>query len=110
MHKVSYLSSNTDLTNMKFTWERITVDRVVSPNPVKVGSVILSPDSDSNKADISFYDGESTSDPKILTIRSAGGVTKTVNFQPYLQAQRGLYADIGSNVGEVLIQLNWEPE
>ena len=95
---------------MRFTWERITVDRVVSPNPAKVGSVILTPDSDSNKADISLYDGESDQDPKILTIRSAAGVSETINFQPYLQTQRGLYCKAGSNVGEVLIQLNWSEE
>lgn len=95
---------------MEFTWERIEVDRVVSPNPTKVGSVILTPRNDTKKADISLYDGESTNDPKILTIRTASGVTNTVSFQPYLQTQRGLYCDIGGDVGEVLIQLNWEPE
>lgn len=95
---------------MLFTWERITVDQVVSPNPTKVGSVILTPKNDEKRADISLYDGESTNDPKIITIRSAAGVTKTVNFQPYLQTQRGLYCDVGGDVGEVLVQLNWEPE
>ena len=95
---------------MKFTWFRITGSQVASPNPVSIGSVILSPDSDSNKADITLYDGESSIDPKILTIRTSAGVTQTVNFQPYMKTQRGLYCVIGSNVGEVLIQLNWEKE
>jgi len=95
---------------MQFTWERITVDQVVSPNPARIGSVILTPVNDSKKADITLYDGESTSDPKIITIRTATGVTHTVNFQPYLQTQRGLYCDVGGDVGEVLIQLNWDKE
>ncbi|KKK48676.1 hypothetical protein LCGC14_3142740 [marine sediment metagenome] len=95
---------------MEFTWIRATTDQVVSPNPSKVGSVILTPSNDSKKADISLYDGESTSDPKLLTIRTASGVTNTVNFQPYLETKRGLYLDIGGDVGEVLIQLMWEPE
>ena len=95
---------------MKFHWYRIVADQVVSPNPAMVGSVILTPVNDSKKGDITLYDGESTSDPKILTIRTATGVTKTVNFQPYLQTQRGLFCDVGGDVGEVLIQLRWEPE
>ena len=95
---------------MEFTWERIDADRVVSPNPTKVGSVILTPSDDSKKTYVSLYDGESTSDPKILTIRTSPGVTETVNFHPYMQTQRGLYCEIGRYVGEVLIQLNWEKE
>lgn len=95
---------------MDFTWIRITGDQVISPNPTRIGSVILSPDGDNNKADATFYDGESTSDPRLLTIRTGSGVTKVINFQPYLQTQRGLYVDIGSMVGEVFIQLQWEPE
>ena len=95
---------------MEFTWERIDADRVVSPNPTKVGSVILTPSNDSKKTYVSLYDGESASDPKILTIRTLSGETKVVNFQPYLQTQRGLFADVGGDLGEVLIQLNWEPE
>jgi len=95
---------------MDFTWIRITGDQVVSPNPSKIGSVILTPDSDSSKADITLYDGESTGDPQLITIRGGGGITKVVNFQPYLETHRGLYCDIGSNVEEVLIQLCWEAE
>ncbi len=95
---------------MNFTWVRLTTDGVVSPNPVRVGAVILTPVNDSKKADISLYDGESASDPKLLTIRTGTGVTNAVNFTPYLQSQRGLYCDIGGDVGEVLIQLMWEPE
>ena len=95
---------------MEFTWIRITADQVVSPNPAMVGSVILSPDSDNDRADVSLYDGENTTEPKLITIRSGPGVTNTVNFQPYLQTQRGLYCEIGRYVGEVLIQLMWEKE
>jgi len=95
---------------MKFTWIRIRADGVVSPNPTMVGSVILSPDSDDDRADITLYDGENSNEPELLTIRTAPGVTNTVNFQPYLQTQRGLYCEIGRYVGEVLIQLKWESE
>ncbi len=95
---------------MRFTWERITTDRVISPNPAKVGSIIVTPDSDSSKADITLYDGESTGDPQLCTIRTGGGITQTINFKPYLETQRGLYVDIGSNVEEILVQLCWEAE
>ena len=95
---------------MKFTWIRATTSQVVSPNPAKVGSIIVTPDSDSSKADVTFYDGESTADPQILQLRGGGGITQTINFQPYLESKRGLYMEEGSNVAEVLIQLMWEPE
>ncbi len=95
---------------MKFTWIRSTTSHVLSPNPAKVGSIIVTPDSDSNKADVTFHDGESTGDPQILQIRGGGGITQTINFQPYLETKRGLYMSEGSNVAEVLIQLMWESE
>ncbi len=95
---------------MKFTWYRITADQVVSPNPAMVGTVIVSPDSNDDRADITLHDGESAQDPKIITVRTGAGVTNSVNFQPYMQTQRGLYCEIGRYVGEVLIQLMWEKE
>ncbi len=95
---------------MRFTWERITVDQVVSPNPAKIGSVILTPSSDTKKTTVTLHDGESTSDPEILTIRTGTGITNTVNFQPYLQTKRGLYLNVGGDLGELLVQLNWDEE
>lgn len=82
----------------------------MSPNPAKVGSIIVTPDSDTSKADITLHDGESTQDPQIITIRTGSGITKSISFTPYLETQRGLYIDIGTNVEEVLVQLCWEPE
>ncbi len=95
---------------MKFTWERITVSQVVSPNPTMIGSVIVSPNSDSKKTFISMYDGESISDPEIVTIRTSSGVSEKVNFQPYLETKRGLYVTAGGDLGEALIQLLWKEE
>lgn len=95
---------------MGFTWRTITKDGVVSPNPSQLGAVILSPDGTANVADITLYDGESTSDPKILTIYSGTGSTRVINFTPYLETKRGLYVDIGSNVDSVLVQLCWDDE
>ena len=95
---------------MEFTWIRATTDQVVTPTPAKVGTVIVTPSSDTKKGNISLYDGESVVDPKILSIYTGTGRIETVNFQPYLQTQRGLYLDIGGDVGEVIIQLMWEPE
>ena len=95
---------------MKFTWERITVSQVVSPNPTMIGSVIVTPNSDSKKTFVTLYDGESTSDPEIVTIRTSSGVSERVTFQPYLKTKRGLYVTAGGDLGEALIQLLWEAE
>lgn len=102
--------SNTGCTKVEFTWVRMTTDGVVVTAPGKIGTVIVTPDSSSNQADVTLYDGESTQDPQLITIRTGAGVTKSVNFQPYLQTQRGVYLDVGSNVEEVLIQLCWDKE
>ena len=95
---------------MEFTWMRTTLSGVVSNTPAKVGSVIVTPGGASDKADITLYDGESTTDPPLLTIRTLTGETKVINFQPFLQTQRGLYVEEGAHVEEVLIQLLWEKE
>lgn len=95
---------------MRFTWERITFSRVISPNPAKVGSVIVTPRNDSKKTFITLHDGESTGDPEIITIRTASGVSNSVNFSPYLETQRGLYLTAGGDLGEVLVQLMWDKE
>ncbi len=104
------ISSNIATINMLFSWQRITLDGVISLTPAKVGSVIITPSNDSKKTYVTLYDGESTSDPPLLTIRCLTGETKVVNFQPYLQTQRGLYADVGGDLGEVLIQIQREKE
>jgi len=95
---------------MNFTWERVITDGVVSPNPTRVGSIILTPSSATKYTSVVLYDGESTADPKILTILSGTGVTRVINFQPYLETKRGLYIDVGGDLSEVLIQLQWDKE
>lgn len=95
---------------MRFTWHRITTNQVISPNPANIGSVIVTPDGDDDRADVTLYDGESAQDPQILQIRTGAGTTDTINFQPYLQTQRGLYIEFGNHAEEVLVQLQWESE
>jgi len=95
---------------MSYTWVRATVDQVISLSPGFVGCVIVTPDSDDDTAYISLYDGESTTDPKILRIRCSAGVTKVVRFQPPLKTQRGLYVDFEDHAEEVLIQHSWGAE
>jgi len=92
---------------MGSTWTRVTTSQKVSKVGCRVVSVILTPDSSSTNADVTLYDGESTSDPALFTLRSGAGVTHQLNFTPPLDCQRGLYVAIGSNVTEVVIQ--WEP-
>ena len=92
---------------MGSTWTRVTTSQKVSKVGCRIGSVVLTPDSSSNNADVTLYDGESTSDPVVFTVRSGAGVTHQLNFTPPLDCQRGLYVAIGKNVSEVVIQ--WEP-
>jgi len=94
---------------MRYGWTRVTNDQVVSNTPAWIKSVILT-DNGSGAADITLYDGSSTSDPAILKIRAAQNSTKHVEFSSPFITLRGLYVDIGSNVNEALIQLVWEKE
>ena len=92
-----------------YTWERITFDRVLSTSPVFISNIIVTPDAQA-QADITLYDGESTGDPQIITVKSGTGITKNIHLNPALQTQRGLYIDIGSNVEEALVCYSWEKE
>lgn len=90
---------------MDFSWLRITLSGVISLSPAQLGTVILTPKNESKKTYVTLYDGESAQDPELCTIRCLSGETKVVNFQPYLQTQRGLYCYCGGDLGEVLIQV-----
>jgi len=92
---------------MSYNWTRLTTDQVVSKVACNLGAVVVTPNGDSKKGNIVLYDGESTSDLPIITIRTGTGVTKTVRFTPPLLCRRGLYVDLGSHVDECLVQ--WEP-
>lgn len=85
------------------------VDTKVCTAPVSIERVVVTPDS-AAVGDITLYDGESSNDPEILTIRTASGETKVIPFAPGLKTKRGLYLDVGSNVEDVLIQFSWGKE
>ena len=95
---------------MKYTWFRVDGDQVITKSPSLVGCVIVTPNGDSKTTNVTLYDGESASDPEIITIRSGVGVTRVVRFQPCLQTQRGLYFKAGGSLEEALIQVQWESE
>jgi hypothetical protein len=92
-----------------YGWTRVTNDQVVSNSPAWLAAVILTDDGNGN-ADITLYDGESTDDPAILTVRASQNSTKSLTFTQPLKTERGLYVDVGSNVNEALIQLVWDKE
>lgn len=94
---------------MRFDYITSAVDTKVCTAPVFIVRVVVTPDS-ATVGDITLYDGESSNDPEILTIRTASGETKVIPFSPGLQTKRGLYLDVGSNVEDVLIQFSWDKE
>lgn len=92
-----------------YKWERVTYSMVLSPTPVFVGCVILTPAA-LKDGDITLYDGESDQDPQLIQIRTGSGITRVIRFQPCLETQRGLYIKCGVNVDEVLVQYQWMKE
>jgi hypothetical protein len=94
---------------MTYTWIRAVTSQVIIPSPACVGAVIVNSDT-TDVCQVTLYDGESTSDPVIMTIAASQYETKVINFQPYLVTKRGLYVYLGTHTQEVIIQLGWEKE
>lgn len=95
---------------MSYTWVRATVDQVICNAPGWIGNIIVVPSNSSKKGTATIYDGESSSDPEIVTVMTLTGDTKQIIFSPPLKTQRGLYLDVGGDTQEVLIQHSWGPE
>jgi len=93
----------------KTLYQRITVDQVISTSPVKIYALIITSDGNGD-ADAGVYDGESTSDNKIVTLYTVDESLASIIFAEPLETQRGLFIDIGSNVTEVLVQYTSERE
>lgn len=86
-----------------YDWVRITNDQKVSLTPCAVGSVVITSDG-TGATSVTLYDGESTDDPKLLSVKAANGTTRVVNLNPPLITKRGLYVDLGNNADTCLIQ------
>jgi hypothetical protein len=89
---------------MSYRWERVTVSQVLSKAACNIGNVIVTPNGDSNNGNITLYNGESSGDPVIITVRTGTGRTGQVVMSPPLLCDRGLYVVLGSHVDECLIQ------
>ena len=94
---------------MTYTWVNVATARVVSTSPAHVASIVVTP-KETKKGYVILYDGQSTGDPKILTVRCNTGVTQVINFQPPLVTHRGLYVDTLHDIDDLIIQLAWEHE
>jgi len=85
-----------------YTWQRLTGDNKVSNSPCLIATVIVMPH-DNKKAKAVLYDGESSSDPQIIEIKTANGESKSINFNPALQTIRGLFVDFVLDADEILV-------
>ena len=85
-----------------YRWERLTGSGKVSPNPVNIGTIIVTA-TPATQGQLTLYDGESSGDPELLHIHTLSGDSKVINFEPPLHTLRGLYVDFTSGVDEVLV-------
>lgn len=95
---------------MSYDWARVTFDQKICTAPGWIGAIIVVPASQTKKGAATIYDGESTSDPEILSVMTLAGETKEIIFNPPLKTKRGLYVDVGGDTEEVLIQHSWGKE
>jgi hypothetical protein len=87
-------------------WVRITTSQVVSKVACLLRGVVVTPNGESNKGLVTLYDGESTGDPEVYSIRAGAGESKQIIFDTPLVCDRGLYVVLGSHVDECLVL--WE--
>lgn len=99
----SLVNSSEPTRVMIYDYQRLTYSNVVSPQPVLLGTIMVT-GSQGNNAVVTLYDGESTDDPQIVQLRCPSDNTKVVHFQSHLATKRGLYVELGTNVQEVLVQ------
>jgi len=92
-----------------YRWERLTASGKVSPNPVDIGTIILTAKT-SVQGQATFYDGESLDDPVIMSINTGTGESYAITFTPVLHTHRGLYVDFSANLQEVVILYDWGKE
>ncbi len=95
---------------MRYAWIRCETSQVIVTAPGSIASVIVVPDGDDDRARVILYNGESTTDPRILMIRTLPGECKVVDFSKPVLFDRGLYITFDSHVEEVLIQVQWGVE
>jgi len=88
---------------MTYGWLRLAGDGLVATSPAFIAAIIVSPNGASNNATVTLYDGENTGEPKVLTVYTGTGTTKSIVFTEPLKLNRGLYVEAGSHLGEVLI-------
>ena len=99
------MDKNKKVTDKKrlqsYNWVRLTGSNKVSLSPCFIGCILLTGDSQ-GVTDITLYDGESSGDPVLLTVKGNQNATMMLHFEPPIKTERGLYIAFGSNVQEVL--------
>lgn len=86
-----------------YQWVRLTVSGVISPKPVKISCIIVTPH-DTKYGKATFYDGESTADPVILELKSFYNSSEEFCFAIPLQTQRGLYCEFVGDTDAIGVQ------
>ena len=88
-------------------YDRLTVSRVVSKLAVKLRGVVITPSGTDKYAAVVIYDGESEDDDIVLSVRTGLGETNSVDFNPPLKLERGLYVSISGDCECVLVMYEY---
>jgi len=92
-----------------YRWVRSTVDQVISPTPVFLATVIITPHK-TKVGQVTIYNCESTTDSQVLFMQTVASGSKVINFNPPLFLDKGLYIDIIQDVDDVLFHFSSEKE
>lgn len=91
---------------MPWGWSWLTQDNAIVQGPIEVLSVVVTPTA-AAVADVTFRHGLGTGEPVALVVRTASGESLALSFPAPVLFDRGLFADMGSNVAGVLVI--WRP-
>ena len=95
--------------NDSYKWVRASVDQVLSPTPVYLATVIITPHKE-KVGQVTMYNGETTNDPQVLFMQTESSGSLVINFNPPLFLNKGLYVDIIQDVDDVLFHFSSEKE
>jgi len=76
--------------------------QVIHTKKCRLYRVILTPDG-TNNSYLDIYDGDNTSEPKVMRLRVQANRSYSTNFSGGLPLRRGLYLSFGANLEAVTV-------
>jgi len=94
------------MEEQEIAYEYRTASGKIHSNKCHLVGIIATP-KDDKRAYLDVYDGETTSQPQVMRLRTGVGVSNVVIFPDHILMNRGIYADMASDLRKYTIF--WHP-